>query len=118
MDKRSKEKEVAPSGGNQHIFRVMPNQYLQWFMYYHLRTAIDFFQGIAADNATTMGHIKREHLCRALLALPPDHGAMEAVGRLIGPLYHRIYCNQRRNARPAAFGDALLPRLMSGDLHI
>ncbi len=39
---------------NQHIFKVVCADYPQWFVHFHLREAMPFFQGIAADKATTM----------------------------------------------------------------
>jgi type I restriction enzyme S subunit len=99
---------------NQHIFKVVSKDYPQWFVYYQLQEAMDFFRGIAADKATTMGHIKREHMSQALLALPVEHDVIQAADRLILPLYNRIHRNERQNARLAAVRDALLPHLMLG----
>jgi len=102
---------------NQHIFKVVCETYPQWFVHHHLREAMPFFQGIAADKATTMGHIKREHLAQAELALPPMP-VLQAADRIIGPLYGRIHRAERQCAALAALRDALLPQLMSGELRV
>jgi len=102
---------------NQHIFNVVTDSLPKWFVYYHLREAISFFQGIAADKATTMGHIKREHLSQAELAMPP-RTLISAADRMIRPLYDRVHRLERQNRSLAALRDALLPQLMSGELRV
>ena len=49
-------------GLNQHIFKVTSEKYDKWFYYYWTKYHLDKFIAIAADKATTMGHIKREDL--------------------------------------------------------
>lgn len=102
---------------NQHIFKVVCAAYPQWFVHFHLCEAMPFFQGIAADKATTMGHIKREHLRQAELALPPD-AVLEYAGKQIEPMYARLLANERESLRLAAMRDALLPQLLSGDIRL
>lgn len=102
---------------NQHIFKVVCEAYPQWFVHFHLCEAMPFFQGIAADKATTMGHIKREHLRQAELALPPDQ-VLEYAGKQIEPMYARLLANERESLRLAATRDALLPVLLSGEVRL
>jgi len=102
---------------NQHIFKVVCEAYPQWFVHFHLCEAMPFFQGIAADKATTMGHIKREHLRQAELALPTD-AAMRFASEHIEPIYARLLANERETLRLAATRDALLPVLLSGEVRL
>lgn len=102
---------------NQHIFKVIPQEYPQWFVYLQLREAITFFQGIAADKATTMGHIKREHLSQAKLALPPTE-LITAMDSVIEPMYQRIHQNERESISLASIRDTLLPKLLSGEIRV
>ncbi len=102
---------------NQHIFKVVCEKYPQWFVYYHLQDAMTFFQGIAADKATTMGHIKREHLSQFDVALPPAE-LINTANRIIRPIYDRIHRNERQMLSLAALRDTLLPQLLSGELRI
>jgi len=102
---------------NQHIFKVIPQEFPQWFVYYQLLEAISFFQGIAADKATTMGHIKREHLSQAKLALPPA-GLMAAMDNVVEHIYQRIHQNDRESITLASIRDALLPKLLSGKIRV
>jgi type I restriction enzyme S subunit len=64
---------------NQHIFKVMPKAGIpQWLLYASLLRALPTFQKIARDKATTMGHIKRQHLEESVVAVP----SVDEVGRL------------------------------------
>lgn len=48
---------------NQHIFKVIAKSGVsQWMAFYACKSAIDRFKSIAADKATTMGHIRRSDL--------------------------------------------------------
>lgn len=102
---------------NQHIFKVACDEYPQWFVHQHLREAMSFFQGVAADKATTMGHIKREHLLQPDVALPPQN-VMAAASRFIQPLYDRIHKCERQSIGLAKLRDSLLPQLLSGELQV
>ncbi|EQD35763.1 type I restriction-modification system, S subunit, partial [mine drainage metagenome] len=46
---------------NQHIFKVIPEQYPAWLVFDRLQSVMSIFKGIAQDKATTMGHIQRGH---------------------------------------------------------
>lgn len=102
---------------NQHIFKVICDEYPQWFVYFHLQEAISFFQGVAADKATTMGHIKREHLSQPDVALPPTE-VIVAASRIIQPMYDRIHRSERQILSLATKRDTLLPQLLSGELKV
>lgn len=102
---------------NQHIFKVICDKYPKWFVFFHLQQAMPFFQGIAADKATTMGHIKRGHLAEAELALPPAELIRRGTAA-IEPLYNRIHANERQSQTLAAIRDTLLPALLSGEIRL
>ena len=102
---------------NQHIFKVIPKKYPQWFVHFHLMEAMPFFQGIAADKATTMGHIKREHISQAELVLPPKE-VLDVADKVISPLYNKIHQNERESIILADIRDRLLPKLLSGEIHM
>jgi type I restriction enzyme S subunit len=102
---------------NQHIFKVICNEYPQWFVHFHLQESMSFFQGIAADKATTMGHIKREHLLQFDIALPPAK-IVAAASRIMQPTYDRMHKNERQILSLTALRDTLLPKLLCGELRV
>ena len=63
------------SGGrgalNQHLFKVASDKVPKWFYYFATRHHLPNFRAIAADKATTMGHIQRKHLTEARIAVAP-----------------------------------------------
>ena len=57
-------------GLNQHLFKVTSNNYDKWFYYLWTAHHLDRFIAVAADKATTMGHIKREELEKVEVIIP------------------------------------------------
>lgn len=57
-------------GLNQHLFKVTSAKYPKWFYYTWTAHHLARFVAIAADKATTMGHIKREDLAKAEVIIP------------------------------------------------
>lgn len=102
-------------GLNQHLFKVTSNKYPKWFYYAWTAHHLARFVAIAADKATTMGHIKREELAKAEVIIP-DASAMERIGGVLQPMYDVIISNRIENRKLATLRDTLLPRLMSGEL--
>jgi type I restriction enzyme S subunit len=101
---------------NQHIFKVIPSGYPSWLVYELLRDRLAYFKGIAADKATTMGHIQRGHL-DGLVNLPSSH-SISGVDELMTSLWDRRLLAERENETLAATRDTLLPQLMSGTLRV
>ena len=104
-------------GLNQHLFKVTSAKYDQWLYYswtkYHLRE----FVAMAADKATTMGHIKRDALEKARVLIP-SHEDYVRIGDLLQPIYDAIIANRVANRELANLRDTLLPRLMSGEIDV
>ena len=71
---------------NQHLFKVEPLDCPDWFVYHWVERHLPEFRQIAADKATTMGHIKRHHLTDALVAVPPLHLLGELHSAMASPL--------------------------------
>lgn len=104
-------------GLNQHLFKVTSSKYDKWFYYAWNAHYLSKFAAIAADKATTMGHIKREDLGKTEVLIPSaeDYHKIEAV---LQPIYNLIISNKIENRQLAFIRDNLLPRLMSGELDI
>lgn len=104
-------------GLNQHLFKVTSKTYDKWFYYAWTNHHLQKFATIAADMATTMGHIKREELAKAEVLIPsrPDY---ERIGSLLAPLYDLVILNRIENRKLASLRDELLPQLMTGQLDV
>lgn len=102
---------------NQHLFKVTSNTYPKWFYFLWTRHHLNTFRDIAANKATTMGHIQRKHLAEAMVVCPPN----EVIGEMtqvVAPLLDRMVSARLESARLAAVRDTLLPELLSGRLEI
>jgi len=101
---------------NQHIFKVLPNGLPDWLVYHLLLAKLADYKSIAADKATTMGHIQRGHLDEPV-PTPTLEGAAR-VDRTMSALWSAELSLRSENSRLAATRDALLPELMSGRLAV
>ena len=104
-------------GLNQHLFKVTSTKYDKWFYYGWTCFHLDQFIAMAADKATTMGHIKREALENAKVLIPSEKD-YSTIGKLLAPLYDRVVNNRLESRNLALLRDSLLPRLMSGELSV
>lgn len=102
---------------NQHLFKVTSKQFPKWFYYLWIKHYLPIFQSIAADKATTMGHIQRHHLTEAKAIVPP-HGLLEEMDRVFAPLLDKVVSNRIESRTLAVLRDALLPKLISGKLQV
>lgn len=102
---------------NQHIFKVVPNAEIpRWLVFDRLEAAITELQAIAADKATTMGHIQRRHLETTTVELPAER--IHALDEICAPLWDRRNQLLRESLRLAELRDTLLPGLMSGRIRV
>jgi len=104
-------------GLNQHLFKVTSTDYDKWFYFAWTNHHLQKFAAIAADMATTMGHIKREELAKAEVLIP-SAADYERIGGLLAPLYDLIISNRIENRKLASLRDEMLPQLMSGELDV
>jgi type I restriction enzyme S subunit len=102
---------------NQHLFKVTSLVYPRWFIYLWTRKHLNNFREIAASKATTMGHIQRSHLSAAKI-LVPDKKLLDAINSIISPLIDKVIENNLQARTLSSIRDALLPRLISGQLRL
>ena len=102
-------------GLNQHLFKVTSSKYDKWFYYAWTKHHLDHFVAVAADKATTMGHIKRDELAKAGVLIPNETD-YDRIGALLQPVYEMIISNRIENKKLAATRDTLLPKLMNGEI--
>ena len=102
---------------NQHLFKVTSERYPRWYYLHSILSHFPEFERIAADKATTMGHIRRHHLSDALCIVPPDRVIARVTGTL-GRLVKRQVANDVASRTLTALRDALLPKLVSGKLRV
>ena len=102
---------------NQHIFKVICTEYPAWFVHSRIKEVLPDFQQTASDKATTMGHIKREHLHQAEVQVPAA-ADMKVLNARLGPLWERMAFAEEERHRLVEMRDALLPALLSGRIRV
>jgi type I restriction enzyme S subunit len=102
---------------NQHLFKVTSSACPKWFYYLWIHQHLDDFRDIAADKATTMGHIQRHHLGEARVVLPSTD-VMATANRVIGPMFDLAWRRKLESRTLAEIRDVLLPKLISGELRL
>ena len=107
------------SGGdgalNQHLFKVISDKYPEWLYCYWTKYHLDQFISIAKSKATTMGHIQRKHLKQAEVIMPPNIKEMTLE---LAPIIDQIKTNLFEINSLVNIRDALLPKLISGEIEI
>jgi len=107
----------GPGALNQHLFKVTSREFPKWFYYLWTLYHLDEFRLIAADKATTMGHIQRGHLRTAKVLIPPLP-LLDAMSRTMLGLIDQLIASKMQSRSLATLRDALLPQLLSGSLEI
>lgn len=104
-------------GLNQHLFKVTSNKYDKWYYYLWTKHHLEHFIGVAADKATTMGHIKRGDLLNAKVVIPSESD-YKSMSSIFKPIIEKFVTNRIENRRLALTRDAILPKLMSGEIDV
>lgn len=104
-------------GLNQHIFKVTSNNFDKWFYYAWTNHHLQRFIAIAADRATTMGHIKRDELTKAEVLIPSKKD-YDRIGALLEPIYTLMVSKRLESVHLATIRDSLMPKLISGEIDV
>ena len=104
-------------GLNQHLFKVTSSNFHKWFYYCWTKFYLDQFILIAKDKATTMGHIKRQHLEESLVLIP-DNETYNNLTNLFKPLFEYLIKNKIEIKKLQLLRDTLLPKLISGEIDV
>ena len=78
---------------------------------------LDKFIFLAADKATTMGHIKREELDKAEVVIP-DFLVYNKLNNILQPMIEQIITTRVENRKLSYLRDILLPKLMNGEIEV
>ena len=105
------------AGLNQHLFKVTSTTYPKWFYYMWLNEYLEKFIRIAADKATTMGHIKRQHLSEAKVVVP-DTETLDRMNYTFDCLVNKTIELNVEAKTLGGIRDSLLPKLMSGEIRV
>lgn len=102
---------------NQHIFKVIPNDGTpMWLVNQAVHGKLDQFKAIAADKATTMGHIQRRHLDEPVRV--PGEDDIRRLDELMKGLWETSLALEIESLKLTTTRDEMLPLLMSGKVRV
>lgn len=102
---------------NRHLFKVTSLEYPKWFFLSWLEQHLKRFQNIAAGKATTMGRIRHHHLRNAECIIP-NKTFLNAVNGTFESMFTKKLLNNVQSRSLTSLRNALLPKLMSGELRV
>lgn len=105
------------AGLNQHLFKVTSGVYPSWFYYMWTKQHMRRFIALAKDRATTMGHIKRSALQESEVLIPPADVMVELTAEM-QPIVDEMIELKVQSRKLGEIRDALLPKLMSGEIDV
>jgi type I restriction enzyme S subunit len=102
---------------NQHVFKVLPGDgYPAWLVFGLIEHQMPWFLGLAADKATTMGHIQRGHL-DAFVPMPSE-AAITDLDTMVRPLWDQELALRAEVQQLTRTRDELLPHLLAGRVSV
>ena len=109
----------GPAWLNQHIFRVEPHgEDERAFVLATLKYLRPVFAEIARNKQTTgLGHVTAGDMKR-LLVVRPDQRVLAAWNERAAPIFDRVFQGALECGSLASVRDALLPRLLSGEITV
>jgi type I restriction enzyme S subunit len=109
----------GPAWLNQHIFAVRENGHRKLaYVYAMLKWLNPVFAELARNKQTTgLGHVTKEDLGRLQVVVPSPPIELE-FDRIVRPILDRLRAALFENRALAATRDALLPKLMSGEVRV
>lgn len=104
---------------NQHVFRVVPrSDHERSFILLLLRFLRPVLAEAARNRQTTgLGHVTAGDMKR-LPIVRPDDAVLRAWDAMVGPILDRSHLAARESLHVRALRDALLPKLISGELRV
>ncbi len=104
---------------NQHLFKVTSTEFPKWFYLMWCKHHLDEFISISSSHATTMGHIKRGDLDKAMVLVPnTDTDELEIMSSKMTPILNKQIANQKQICTLETLRNTLLPKLMSGEVRV
>jgi type I restriction enzyme S subunit len=102
---------------NQHLFKVYSATYPRWFVYLAILQHLGNFRRIAADKATTMGHIQRHHLHDAKIAVP-SNDLLQKAGAILEPLVEIAWQKKVADKTLVSLWNSVMPKILAGNLAV
>ncbi len=102
---------------NQQINSVVPKSGIgKYFAYYTMRGLADQIRARGSGGSVFLNLNKNQLI--SMIILIPDSAIQEEYERTVKPIFQKILANEMENQTLAVMRDALLPRLLSGEITV
>lgn len=100
---------------NQTCYALVSKGDAPFFLFSQLHTTIDSL--VQGGHGSVFNTVTTTTFAGSKVAIPPN-GSVETFEHQVTPLFHRILSLSQEMKTLAALRDALLPRLLSGELRV
>lgn len=102
---------------NQQINSIIPAEgYSPYYIYLLMETLSVIINNLGQSGSTIVNLNKAQF--GKISVIIPTVAIMKSFDEIVGPMFESILSNQKENIKLAEIRDALLPRLMSGELDV
>ena len=102
---------------NQQINSVIPEDYLSPYYCFQLLRRLGDQIRAGGSGGSVLLNLNKTQFSKIKILLA-EQRAIEAYHKLVEPLFDRLLSNERESATLASLRDTLLPKLISGELHL
>ena len=108
---------ATTSQTNQQINSIIPKDgYSPYYIYLLMQTLSETINKLGQSGSTIV-NLNKAQFSKIKVIIPPVE-VMKSLDNILMPIFELILAHQKENIRLASLRDALLPRLMSGELNI
>ncbi len=102
---------------NQQINAIIPNrEYLPFYLYFRTKELEGVLKDMGSGGSATL-NVNTTSFSNIDCIIPPND-VLKDFHKIVKPLFERILSNEQQSATLASLRDALLPKLMSGEIEI
>lgn len=102
---------------NQQINSVVPHQRDEHYFWYWVMTGLGAEIASSGSGGSVLANLSKTRF-EALQVIYPPHALIRAYHSSVSPLFENILANTRQSHTLATLRDALLPKLLSGDIRV
>ena len=103
---------------NEHVYRVRTKRFSQQLLYCYLTTSAAFWQMRELATGVAQPGLNRRAVESIAITVPADNRLLSAWQEKIGPLLDECNINGLESLNLSQIRDALLPRLVSGEVEV
>ena len=102
---------------NQQINSIIPKDGISpYYIYLLMKSLYDVINALGRSGSTIV-NLNKKQFCK-IEAMIPSLSVMAKFDEILTPIFEKVLQNQKENLRLTSLRDALLPKLMSGEIDV